>query len=89
MCTLGVSQLPSIMNMSTSMCSDTCFFQYRVLSVLYFVYLSFLTSALVLASKSSDPRQYNDGKDYLRLGFEMLSLLYILAVIVIDSIIFM
>ena len=57
--------------------------------MLYMVYLILLTVALVLAARSPDPRQYNDGNDYLRLCFEIVAFLYILTVIIIDSTVLM
>ena len=63
------------------------FFLYRMLSFLYVVHLILLTAALVLAARSPDPRVYNNGKDYLRLFFEIMVFLYIMAVISLDSII--
>ena len=63
------------------------FFQYRMLSFFYVVYLILLTAALVLAARSPDPRVYNNGKDYLRLFFEIMVFLYIIVVFSVDSII--
>ena len=63
-------------------------FLYRILSILYLVYLILLTVALALAAKSPDPRDYNVGLDALRLFFEILCFLYISTVIVINSVIF-
>ena len=60
-----------------------------MLSAFYMLYLILLTVALVLAARSLDPRMYNDGKDYLRLSFEIISLLYILTVISLDTMLLM
>ena len=57
----------------------------RFLFLCYILYLMCFTVALVLASKSSDPRQYNSEMDHWRLCFEILSLLYIFSVIILDT----
>lgn len=65
----------------------THFYICRLLFLCYMLYLMCFTVALVLAAKSSDPRQYNSVNDDIRLFFEITSLLYILSVIILDTII--
>ena len=40
--------------------------------------MTFLTTSLVLAARSTDPSQYDDGLDWLRLFCEVVTLLWVL-----------
>jgi hypothetical protein len=61
--------------------------------VLFGIYIAFIvlfTMAFILAAQSSDPRSYTSPRDFVRLFvLEITCLLYILVVLVGDSILFM
>ena len=47
--------------------------------------MTFLTTSLVLAARSTDPSQYDDGLDWFRLGCEAVTLLWVLVDLALES----
>ena len=50
----------------------------RLLLLLYLLFMTFLTTSLVLAAKSTDPSQYDNDLDWFRLFCEVVTLLWVL-----------
>ena len=50
----------------------------RLLFSLYLLFMTFLTTSLVLAARSTDPSQYDEGLDWFRLFCEVVTLLWVL-----------
>ena len=51
---------------------------FRLLFSLYLLFMTFLTTSLVLAAKSTDPNVYADGLDWFRLICEIITLIWVL-----------